>query len=311
MMSPWSTQVNGTSATDHAPSTHARTGDATRSRTVADLVRRVVRRYLDGNAPTWATSISWNALASFVPVVLLLVSLLGFLYGTQPQFVNAVITRIARLGAAGASSTEIRAAVEAFHQHTELFASIGGVWLLWSGSALFSAMEYALSTLYGVLPRSFVRRRLLAVMMTLVFALLLTPLVLSAALLTEGRRFSLLPSGTPYPLIVLVQFVAGAIVGTVIFLTFYHRLPSSIPKVRRVFFGACVAGTALELVTLLFPVWLHFFNGTASYGVLFSAIVLLVTYFYLVGQITVIGALINVERDPEMRVRRPRPLRDR
>ena len=295
--------VNVTSATERAPGASARHGEPAGARGVLNLIRRVGRRYLDSNAPTWATSISWNALSSFVPIVLLLVSLLGLLYRTEPQFVNTVIARLARLGTAGTNRQTMRAAVVAFRDHTELFAGIGGVWLLWSGSALFSAMDCALSALYGAAPRSFVRRRVLAIVMTVVFALLVTPLVLSASLLTEGKRFSLLPAGTPLALLVLVQFVAGALVGTMIFTTYYHRMPSCLPAFRRVLPGALLAGTALELVTLLFPIWLHFFDGAASYGVLFSAIVLLVTYFYLVGQITIIGALINVERDPDVRAR--------
>jgi membrane protein len=232
-------------------------------------------------------------MASFVPIVLLLVSLLGFVYGIDRAFAIAVEARIARLGSTVSNRSEIRSAVIAFRDHSGTFAGIGLVWLLWSGSGLFSAMDNALSDIYGVPARTYVRKRLRAMAMTVVFTVLLTPLVLSAALLTEGRRFSVLPEHLPFILIGLVQFVAGGIVGILIFSVIYVAVPNCKVRIRHVLPGAVLAGMLLELVTLLFPLWLHFFDSAASYGVLFSAVVLLIAYFYLVGQITIVGALVN------------------
>lgn len=82
--------------------------------------------------------------------------------------------------------------------------------------------------------------------------------------------------------------------------------PNRRQQLRLVLPGALVAGVLLELITLLFPLWLHFFDSAASYWVLFAATVLLITHFYLVGQITILGALINVERDSEVQAREAR-----
>jgi membrane protein len=289
--------VNVTSATDRVAGSVARRAGAAASRLWPPFVRRVARRYWKSGASTWATSISWNALASFVPIVLLLVSLLGFLYAIDRGFGIAVEARIARLGTTVVSRSEMRSALAAFRDHTGLIAGVGLVTLLWSGSGLFSAMDNALSDIYGVDARPYVRKRLRACGMTVLFTLLLTPLVVSAALLTEGRRFSLLPAQTPLVVLWIIQFVAGALDGALIFTAIYRLVPNRRLRLHRVLPGALFAGALLELVTLLFPLWLHLFDSAASYGVLFSAVVLLIAYFYLVGQITIVGALVNVELD--------------
>lgn len=295
--------MNVTSATDRANAAISRRAATIGSRLTPGFLRRIGRRYIDSGASTWATSISWNAMASFVPLVLILVGLLGLFYGIDPGFARAVELRVARLGSNVSGRAEIHSTLTAFRDHTSLFAGIGVVWLLWSGSGLFAAMDNALSAVYGEPARPYLRKRIRALGVTVVFALLLTPLVLSAALLTEGRRFSLIPQHTPQALLYLAQFAAGALMGMVIYAVIYQLLPNRRQRLRRVVRGAAVAGTLLEVVTLLFPLWLHLFDSAASYGVLFSAIVLLITYFYLVGQITVVGALINVERDPVVRAR--------
>ena len=258
------------------------------------IVRRVWRRYRDAQAARWATSIAWNGLFSFVPMVLLLVSLLGLLLSNR-GFALGVEVRIARLGGTVADSAEIRSTLAAFREHTGLLAGIGAVTLLWSGAALFSAMDDALSQLYGVRSRPFLRKRLMGIGMIVVFTVLIVPLLLSASLLSEGTRFSILPHDVPVWVVSVIQFVAGAIDGTLIYAAIYHIIPNRRQRLRRVLPGAALAGVLLELVTLLFPLYFKATNSAATYGAIFAVIVLLITYFFLLGQITMLGGILNAE----------------
>jgi membrane protein len=264
------------------------------------LLRRLWHRYRAAQAARWATSISWNALFSFVPIVLLLVSLLGLLLSNS-SFALAVELRIARLGDTVASRAEIRSTLAAFRAHTGLLAAIGAVALVWSGSALFSAMDDALSRLYNEKARPFLRKRLMGIGMIAIFTALIVPLLVSASLLSEGSRFSMLPGGVPVWVVSLVQFVTGAIDGALIYTAIYLIIPHRKQRLRHVLPGALTSGTLLELVTLLFPLFFKATGSVSSYGVIFSVVVLLITYCYLVGQITMLGAILNIELDPELR----------
>jgi uncharacterized BrkB/YihY/UPF0761 family membrane protein len=57
--------------------------------------------------------------------------------------------------------------------------------------------------------------------------------------------------------------------------------------------GALLAGVLFELLTLLFPVYLHFTGGGSTYGPLFGLFFLFMTYAYFLGLITMLGAALN------------------
>jgi len=61
----------------------------------------------------------------------------------------------------------------------------------------------------------------------------------------------------------------------------------------RVAAGALVAGILFEVVTLIFPIYLSINKGLNAYGKTFGLFFLLMTFFYLVGLITVVGVEVN------------------
>ncbi|MBV9099592.1 MAG: YihY/virulence factor BrkB family protein [Candidatus Dormibacteraeota bacterium] len=261
------------------------------------LVARVVRRYRAEQSARWATSISWNALFAFIPIVLVLVTLFSLLLRHR-GFAGAVEVRIISLGQSAADRADIRAALTAVRDRTGLLAVVSFLGLLWSGGALFSAMDDALSHLYGVRSRPFFRKRLMAVGMIFVFTVLLIPLLVSSTLLSVSSRISILPAGFPGGLALALQVVIGALDGTLIYAAIYYVVPHRRQRLLRVLPGAALAGTLLEAFTLLFPAYIRATNGLQSYGAVFSLVLVLITYFFFLGQVTMLGALVNVEREP-------------
>lgn len=258
------------------------------------LVGRVVRRYDAVHANNWATVIAWNALFSFVPIVIAVVAVFSFLL-TRSDFTAQVTATVARITSSRQERVDILRTINGVAQHRNLLAGVAAVGLLWSGSSLFAAMDNGLSALYGVPARSFVVKRLRGMFLVLIFSALLVPLLLSSALLTAGNHYSLLPTGIPAVALVALQVVSGMIDATLIFLVIYRLLPNRGHSVRRILPGALTAGALLEALTGLFPIYERSTNGAASYGVLIALLFLLLTFFFLLGQITVIGALVNVE----------------
>jgi membrane protein len=258
------------------------------------LVSRVVKRYDASHANNWATVIAWNALFSFVPIVIAVVAVFSFLL-TRQDFTTQVASTVSRIASSRQERVDIMRTIDGVAQHRNLLAGVAAVGLLWSGSSLFAAMDNGLSAIYGVPARSFLVKRLRGMFLVIIFSALLVPLLLSSALLSAGNHFSLLPTGVPGGALVALQVVSGTIDATVIFLVIYRLLPNRGHTIGRILPGALTAGLLLEALTGLFPIYERSTTGAATYGVLIALLFLLLTFFFLLGQITVIGALVNVE----------------
>jgi membrane protein len=275
-----------TSATDivaahRAPRTH--------------LIARLWSIYRASDSSRWATVISWNALVAFIPIVLTVVTVIALLLNGE-GFAREVQARIVSLGGSGADRTAIRTALNAFRERSDVLVAVSLVTLAWTGSGLFSCMDDALSSLYGVRARPFIRKRLMAMRMMVIFAVLLIPLLVSSTLLSVGHRLSLLPAGFPDAAAVVLQLLIGAIIGTLMFIAVYHGVPNLKLRLRSILRGAFVAGMLLEAFTFLFPLYFQVTNGFATYGQVFALLLILIGYFFFLGQIVMIGALVNVER---------------
>src|SRR5260221_1857765 len=108
---------------------------------------RVVRRYLDAHGPNWAILIAWNGLFAMFPILLVTATVIGLVLrspgiasGVEQQVVHAFPGN-------GDLQSQITGALNAFRDKSGLLAVAGFAGLLWSGSALFGAIEQALAAL--------------------------------------------------------------------------------------------------------------------------------------------------------------------
>lgn len=259
---------------------------------------RVVRRYSDAKGSTWAIVVAWNGLFAFFPIVLVVVTVLGLVLrdpGTRQSFIQRVATAFPDAD----NQRQIVTALDSFREHAGILAVVGFLSLMWSGSSLIGAFENALDALYPCRPRSFVRQKLMAFGMILLFTILVVPLLLSSSLLSIVDRVPGIPSVlTSGPVATVVQLAVGIIDGALLFGAIYYVVPNRRQRVRQVLPGALAAGVLLELFTLLFPLYFRISGGFNRFGATFALFFLLLTYFYFLGQITVLSAAVNAELDP-------------
>jgi membrane protein len=257
---------------------------------------RVAKRYLDAQGPNWATLIAWNALFAFFPMVLITVTVIGLVL-QNPGLQSGLEQQVAKAFPNKQNQQDILGALHSFKQNSGLFAIIGFAGLLWSGSALFGAIEQGLCALNNCRPRDFVKQKLMAFSMILLFTVLAVPLVLSSSLLPALQSINFLPSFlTSGPAALLIQLGGGVLDGTLLFTAIYYVVPNRKQRLRDVLPGALTAGVLLEGFTLLFPTYFKLANGFATYGATFALFFLLLTYFFFLGQITMIGGAVNAER---------------
>jgi uncharacterized BrkB/YihY/UPF0761 family membrane protein len=65
--------------------------------------------------------------------------------------------------------------------------------------------------------------------------------------------------------------------------------------VRDILPGAIAAGVLFEALTLVFPLYFRLVTNTPQWGQTFGFIFVLLFYFYLLGQIIILGGALNAE----------------
>jgi len=257
---------------------------------------RVAARYLKGNGPNQATLISWNLLFAIFPIVILAVSLAGIALH-DPAAGREVAKAVAALLPGGKGSSVIQA-LDAFHRDSGWLAIVGVLGLIWSGTSLFGAMDQGFAALAQGKPRSFLPQKLMSVGMIALFTVLAVPIVLSSSLLAVLESLPQVPNWLHSgPLALLIQVVAAAAVGTLLFAAIYGLVPHRRPSLRALRRGAATAGILFEGLSLAFPLYFHLEHGFSSYGSTFGLFFLILAYAFLVAQITVLGYAVAVETD--------------
>jgi membrane protein len=268
-------------------------------RLVDSVPGRVIKKFLDDQAPNWAALIAWNALFALFPIVIFAASLLGFalrLFGEANDAVYKTIFGIVP----GETQTELLKAVSGVKSQSGLLFIIGLVGLLWGGSALFGAMEQAFDRIYHTKPRDFVQQKLVSFGMVVLFTVLVGIAVATSAILPALKQMPSIPSflysdGAG----LILQMIVGTLAGFLLFASIYYVIPNRKQQFRKIIPGAFVAGILFELITLVFPLYIALNSGLNQYGATFGLLFVLMTFFFFLGLVTMLGIEINAVLYPE------------
>lgn len=263
-------------------------------RLLSSLPGRVVMKFIEDQSPNWAALIAWNALFAMFPIVLFAAALLGIalhLFGvTSDRIYSTAFNLIPDPDV----QHQVVGAVTGVKSQTGLLFVVGLVGLLWGGSALFGTMEQAFAVIYHTKPRDFLPQKLLSFAMVLVFTLLAGLSVLTSSILPALKNIPNLPGFlTSGAAAFMLQVAVGLVSGFVLFLTIYYVIPNCKQTVKKVWPGALVAGALFELVSLVFPLYLEINKGIGQYGKVFGLFFVLMTFFFFLGLITMVGVEVN------------------
>jgi membrane protein len=262
---------------------------------------RAVRRFLSAQGPNWATIIAWNLFFAFFPMVILAITAVGLALhdpGTRTTVEQQVLAAFPSCHAQQSSggSCQIISALNDFRTKTGVFAVIGIVGLIWTGSGLFSAIENGLNSLYPCQSRGFVRQKLMSLGMVILFVVMAVPLVASGSLLSLLQSVPGLPGWLHGGVAgLLAQIGAGIVDASLLFGVIYFVVPHRKQHVRDVIPGAVTAGVVFEAQTLLFPLYFKLVTNSPQWGQTFGFVFVLLFYFFLLGQIIMVGGAINAE----------------
>jgi len=177
--------------------------------------------------------------------------------------------------------------------------SIAG--LLWSAGSIFSTMEFALTHIFGTRQRDMLRQRLMGLIMMV--------LLVVAIVATVGANA--LADFVPAVGAVL-SFLFGSVIMVSLLVALYRFVPNRTFRTRDVIPGALIAGVLVEILALAFPLYARIAGGFNTYGAQFALFFLLATWFYLLSQLLLLGAVYNKFRlgEPSARGLIASPMRE-
>lgn len=262
-------------------------------RLLNSLPGRVVRKFLEDQSPNWAALIAWNSLFAMFPIVIFAASLLGFalrFFGKA----NASVYTLIFSAVPGDMQHQLLQAVGGVKAQSGVLFVVGLLGMLWGGSNLFGMMEQAFAVIYHTKQRDFLPQKLIAFAMVFLFTLLVGLGVATSALLPALKNIPYLPtflySGTAA---YILQILIGIVSGFVLFTVIYFVIPNRRQELKKVLPGALTAGILFEIVVQVFPLYLTLNKGINQYGSTFGLLFVLMTFFFFLGLITMLGVELN------------------
>ncbi len=199
---------------------------------------------------------------------------------------------------AGGGTCQIISALDDFRKSTGVLAIVGILGLTWTGAGLFGAMEKGLNSLYPCTPRGFVAQKLMSMGMVATFTVMAVPLVASGSLLALLQSLPGVPDFLRSSAAgLLIQVAAGIVDASLLFGVIYFVVPHRKQRLRGVIPGAIAAGVLFETLTLVFPLYFRLVTNSPQWGQTFGFVFVLLFYFYLLGQIIILGGALNAEID--------------
>jgi membrane protein len=243
----------------------------------------VLRNFSDQRAGTWAVQIAYYAFFSLFPLLLVFVSILGFVLQSDPSARHSLVNSALRqFPIIGASPGRLAG--------SGVGLGIGLVGALWSGLGVTLAVETAFTWVYAVGPRSqlsFLSRRWRSLKLLVVVGSLqiLSTAAAGAASAGVGK------SG----LLTVLELLIALVVNFVLFFAvFRFMIPDLIPTTQ-LWPGIVLAAIGWEVLQAVGGLYVtHVVKGASeTYGT-FATVIGLFAWLYLGARVVVYSAEINV-----------------
>ena len=246
-------------------------------------------RFFSERGTHLAAMVAYFALASFVPLIFLALSVLGFL--DQADQSSALVSYLEDVFP-DRSVESIVTVVEAVQRNATTLSVVGAVALLWSSVSLFSALESAFNILYGRPNRPFLRGKALAsVYMTSALVVLFAGLTVGTLGYDLLRRYATDVVSNQWVALALTVLSSGA--ALFLFLqSAYYRLPNARLTHREVLPGAILGAIVLVGTLQALPLFVSLSSDVVALQALGTTFLLLI-WLYVMANVIVFGAALN------------------
>ena len=259
---------------------------------MVEMIRGFLKRLNKDHVGAYAAQSAYFILLSFIPFVLLLVTLVKYTPLTQEIVTTALIRMVPE-----EFSSFIRVIVNEVFGKSAAFVPVSAIIALWSAGKGVNALSKGLNCIYQVEEtRGYVINRLRSAVYTLVFvvAVAVTLLLLvfgNQIQIGIAERFPVIAKVTS--VIVGMRTMITLVLLCLVFLMIYKFVPNRRATLKSQIPGAMVSSVAWSLFSLAFSIYIDLTPGTVNmYGSL-TTLVLIMLWLYFCMWILLIGAEIN------------------
>jgi membrane protein len=270
--------------------------------TLKARLKRIGSRIQDHNVFGCAAQLSYYFLLALFPLLLFLVSLLGYFAQAGSELRNQLLNYLAAVMPQAAVSLVHTTLDEISQSAGSGKLSFGLLAALWAASNGMGAISDTLNTAYNVREtRPWWKVRLISVLLTITLSVLIVTAL--AIILYGGTIGEALASRFGFGNVFttswkILQWPIALIFVLATFNVIYNFAPDIHRSQRKFFTPGAFVGVALWLlVSFGFRIYLHYFDSySVTYGSL-GALIILMLWFYFTGVAILIGGEINCEAD--------------
>jgi membrane protein len=247
---------------------------------IAGIIYRSVDNFIKFGGPREAAALSYYALFSLFPLLLLLIAVIGWLLG--PATAGNQIEDFLRLFLPGQTAIEINRTISRFVEEGSSASLVASIAFAWSALGLFSNLEAALSrTFRDTSQRPWWQRRMNGFLMVIALGILLVANIVTSLLFSFLDLLFLNQSNLWLSVIgIFVPF--GFSMG--IFAMLYRWVPRKHVGWDAIWPAALLGGVAWELAKRVFGYYLETIaNLSIVYGSITTVIIFMLWAFYTTG----------------------------
>lgn len=260
------------------------------------LIKDALVAWIDDAAPSMGAALSYYTLFSMAPLLLIVMSLAGFVFGAEAARGELFGQLRGLMGDEAAKTVESLLATLDKPGQSIGASMVGFAFLLIGATSVFGELQNALDRIWRVPARvndggvwKILRARLLSLGMILGFAfLLMVSLVAGAAVSAISKWWGPIFQGWE-TLAQIVNVAFGFVLSTAIFAMIYKLMPRAQVRWKDVWIGALVTSVLFTIGKYLIGLYIGTSGIASGFGAAGSIAVILVWVYYS-AQIFLIGA---------------------
>jgi membrane protein len=266
----------------------------TRKVSFAGLVKESATSFIADDALSRGASIAFYVVTSIVPVLVIVISIAGAVYGRDAArgAIAGQLTDV--MGAEGAELLQSTIHGAASKSAGVVASVLGGITLLITSSGVFGEMQSALNVIWREQPKGgtilrMLRSRIASLGLVVVMGIMLLLSLTAGAILAAPDAY--INAHFPFGKTVLsiVNFGVTFVLETLMFAAIYKTLPETDLEWHDVFVGAIATAFLFGVGKLLIGLYLKSSSIASTYGAAGGLIALLLWIYYS-AQIFLLGA---------------------
>lgn len=248
-----------------------------------DLFKGTAKKFGAEDGSLIAAAVSFYALLSLLPLLLLAVAVFGYIIGSSDKAFNAVV---GFFNTFMPTSTFVVDTLRGLVAARGVIGWVGILALLWTGSQFFVTLQTAFDDIWEVGKKpGFIHSRIKAILIVIVSGVFLILSMASSSIISLLQNPHAL--GAPFlsnivaGVLSVVAFAIGLAFAIALFAVVYRYVPDRAVSWRSALVGATFSGVAWVIAKELYRLYLtHFADFGKLYGSLGSVIILILWIYY-------------------------------